>query len=220
MEPQPKCYVCPADAVARLMVGSLGVQDALCQEHLQPRQRAYELSLTSFHIVSLVRTPERVEDAYKEIVQDLRESERATSETLNALDATNAKVSRLELDCERLARRVAEEKVKVLDRLESEARLTEELEAERGKVDQLSEHVAELERLLAHERAERGPEHKGTGEGEPAAGEPWAVVEGSAREGFPLCNQPLREGEGEGSLRCHLEANHIGPHYAGAVGRR
>jgi chromosome segregation ATPase len=197
MEPQPLCVECPAEAVARLVVGSLGIQDALCSEHLQPRTRAYELALTPFHLVSLVRLPDRIEDAYAEVVHDLRSSERATSESLGALDAATAKVARLELDCERLARRVTEEKLKVLERLESEERLTAELAAEREKTERLSTELAEalgradehqelavtLEaQLTALERLTgiaRGSERESTAGGSPAAGERAAVVEGA-----------------------------------------
>lgn len=198
METPPLCAECPADAIVRLNVGSLGIVADLCAVHLAPHKQKYELALTPYQITSLVRIPDRVEDQYKEVIQDLRESERATSETLSALDAANQKIARLELDCEKLARRVAEEKRKVLDRLESEERLTAELEAERVKVERLEpfeEMAAELEaQLTALENLtgiqrgfEREPsvrlrsEGESTGEGSPAAGEPWAVVEGSER---------------------------------------
>lgn len=206
MENQPLCVECPAHAVARVGVGSLGIQDDLCAAHLQARTRAYELSLTPFQTTSLVRTPDRIEDAYAEVIHDLRSSERATSETLTALDAANQKVSRLELDCERLARRVADEKVKVLDRIESEQRLTEELEAEREKTDRLGselealqverdEHkelavglevqLTALEQLTGVARTAegvarfRGAEAARTDEGWPAAGQRASVLEGS-----------------------------------------
>lgn len=204
METQPLCVECPAEAVARVVVGSLGIQDALCSPHLQARTRGYELALTPFHTVSLVRLPDRIEDAYKDVVGELRESERATSESLSALDAAQGKIARLELDCERLARRVAEEKVKVLDRLESEGRLTDELEAERRKTSELADRVDELtefhalaveleaqlsrlEQLTGVARSHepepvarfRGSEPATTATGSPAAGERGAVVEGS-----------------------------------------
>jgi predicted nucleic acid-binding Zn-ribbon protein len=206
MESQPLCVECPRDAVGRVGVGALGIQDDLCAEHLQARTRAYELQLVTFQITSLVRTPDRVEDRYTEVIQDLRESERATSETLTALDAANQKVARLELDCEKLARRVTEEKGKVLDRIESEQRLTDELEAERAKTESLSSELAEVqaERDEQHELAVgleaqltaleqltgvarsaegvarfRGAEAATTDAGWPAAGQPGAVVAGS-----------------------------------------
>lgn len=197
METPPLCAECPADAVVRLNVGSLGVVSDLCAVHLGPHKLKYEQALTPFQITSLVRLPDRVEDQYAEVIHDLRESERATSETLSALDAANQKVARLELDCEKLARRVTEEKRKVLERLESEERLTDELEAERakterlsseladalGRADELAELAATLEaQLTALERLTgiaRGSGRDTTAEGSPAAGERWAVVEGS-----------------------------------------
>lgn len=189
MEPQanqPLCVECPDAAVATLSVGSLGLNDNLCHVHLQARTRAYELALQPCQVTSLVRTPDRIEDAYAEVVSDLRSSERATSETLSALDTANQKVTRLELDNERLARRVTEEKSKVLDYRESEARLLSELEAERAKVERLEPfeaRCATLERQLTalekYTGIARGLERESTAEGSPAAGEDWAVVEGS-----------------------------------------
>lgn len=189
MDTQPLCLECPAQAVARLTVGSLGIQHDLCAAHLQARTRAYELALTPCQVTSLVRTPDRIEDAYSEVVHDLRESERATDETLRALDAANQKVARLELDTERLARRVTEEKLKVLERIESEQRLLDELEAERAKVLRLEPfeelaatleaQLSGLERLTGIRRG--ADEREATEQGWPAAGQPGSVVESSER---------------------------------------
>lgn len=189
MQPQPKCLECPAEAVGRLSVGSLGIHDDLCAQHLQARKATLDLALTPCQVTSLVKTPDRIEDAYTEVVLDLRESERATDETMRALDVANQKVARLELDNERLARRVTEEKLKVLERIESEQRLHDELEAERAKVERLEPfeqqcqlleaQLVGLERLTGIRRG--ADEREATEQGWPAAGQPGSVVESSER---------------------------------------
>jgi vacuolar-type H+-ATPase subunit E/Vma4 len=107
---------------------------------------------------------------------------------MRALDAANQKISRLELDAERLARRVTEEKVKVLEFRESEERLLKELEAEREKVEYLSPFEARanlleaqlvgLERLTGIRRG--ADESEALSQGWPASGQPGERVEGSS----------------------------------------
>lgn len=214
---QPLCLECDEPAVALMVVGSLGTQDELCTAHLQARKRIYELDLTTFQIVSVVHTPERIEEQYAQVVGELRTSERATSETLTLLEAANSRVARLELEQERLSRRVAAEQSKAQNATDELLELRELVMAYRSKLPELkllrliatnalafleehdtlvgllgephaSNFRADLHRWAAIDQGqpiEQGLERESTAEGSPAAGEGWAVVEGSEPDPDP-----------------------------------
>jgi hypothetical protein len=93
--------------MARLMVGSLGISDLVCEAHLTARSRQYEQQLLPFQVVSLVKIPEGLEREYAATLHNLVDSERATVETMNALRIATAKCAELEVDRTRLARLLA-----------------------------------------------------------------------------------------------------------------
>jgi chromosome segregation ATPase len=213
-----QCVHCSDEAVARLSVGSLGVQDDLCAAHLRSRSAAYELSLTPSHVTSLVRTPERVEDAYKDAVVNLRDAERATREATQKRETLEESFAALGAKYQALAGDYA--------RLHGEsAQLGAELVAERSKLETLCDDLdrttlarnklsAEVERLAPFEelsseleaqlsKLERltgikreSSEADATAEGWPAPGQPSAVVEGSER---PATEPPPTGREGRHS---------------------
>jgi hypothetical protein len=109
-EKMETCIECGKPSIARIMVLSTGLNDLLCEPHLSMRRARYEGDLTPFQIVSLVKLEEGIEADYRATLGNLKDSERATKETLDALRATSARNAELELDTQRLARQLAEER--------------------------------------------------------------------------------------------------------------
>lgn len=160
------CCECDTTAVARLMVGSLGLADPLCDAHLTARKAKYDRDLVAgYYVVGLVHVEEGIEADYAKTLGNLKDSERATQETLDALRHVTSHAVELELDVKRLARQLAEE------RHEHEQTRTA-LGFHKTRVDEL-----ELE-LAQHREPELGDEPTPTTNREGAA-----VVEGSSGAG-------------------------------------
>jgi uncharacterized protein YhaN len=105
------CCECDTTAVARLMVGSMGLADPLCDVHLTNRKARYDRDLVAgYYVVSLVHVPEGIEADYAATLGNLKDSERATQETMDALRQVTARNAELELDVRRVARQLAEER--------------------------------------------------------------------------------------------------------------
>lgn len=198
--PNPDCDDCSADAkleaVAQLRVGSLGLNLFLCSLHLQQRQSGYDAALIPSQMTSLVRVPTSAEEKYAEVVQDLRDAQQREKERTAERDGMTADHARIAIDNERLARMVAQERLKAADMetaLKDAAAQIELLQRELAKareenfagklqealarVDELTDQVGELERAL------RGVEPGEAARTEPpgsAAETGGAVVEGSA----------------------------------------